>query len=149
MADLSDAFYIGGTKNGAMFGEALVIVNPELKEGFLFHMRQRGALFAKGRLLGVQFEELFKDGLYFDLARHANEMAQILKDGIAGAGYEFLSDSPSNQIFPILPNSLIKRLEETNFFYLWEPVDEQRSAIRLVTSWGTTEEEVKAFLNDL
>lgn len=133
LAALVDAFYIGGTKGGALMGEALVICNDALKADFRFHMKQKGALLAKGRILGLQFLELFRNDLYFDLAKHANKMASLLKNGIRSAGYEFLTHSPSNQIFPILPNWLIIKLQEKYSFYIWERVDENNSAIRLVT----------------
>ncbi|MTK12827.1 MAG: low specificity L-threonine aldolase [Clostridiaceae bacterium] len=146
---LVDAFYIGGTKNGALMGEAMVICNDSLKEDFRFHIKQKGALLAKGRLLGIQFLELFRDDLYFDLARHANKMADLLKNEISRAGYKFLIHSPSNQIFPILPDRLIEKLEENYSFYIWEKVDQNNSAIRLVTSWATKEENVQAFIKEL
>jgi threonine aldolase len=146
---LVDAFYIGGTKNGALIGEALVICKDSLKEDFRYHMKQKGALLAKGRLLGTQFLELFRDNLFFDLAEHANMMATILRDEISKANIPFLTHSPSNQIFPILPNALITELEKHYAFHIWEKVDTDHSAIRLVTSWATEEEEVAAFLKDL
>lgn len=146
---LVDAFYIGGTKNGALIGEALVICREELKADFRFHMKQKGALLAKGKLLGIQFLELFRDDLYFELAKHANAMAEILRKAIAGADYSFLVNSPSNQIFPILPNELIARLQEKYSFYIWEKIDADRAAIRLVTSWATNEKAVHAFVDDL
>jgi threonine aldolase len=146
---LVDAFYIGGTKNGALIGEALVICKDSLKEDFRYHMKQKGALLAKGRLLGTQFLELFRDNLFFDLAAHANKMATILRDEISKANISFLTHSPSNQIFPILPNALITELEKHYAFHIWEKVDTDHSAIRLVTSWATKEEEVAAFLEDL
>lgn len=146
---LVDAFYIGGTKNGAFIGEALVICKDSLKEDFRYHMKQKGALLAKGRLLGTQFLELFRDNLFFDLAAHANKMATILRDEISKANIPFLTNSPSNQIFPILPNALITELEKHYGFHIWEKVDTDHSAIRLVTSWATKEEEVTAFLEDL
>lgn len=146
---LVDAFYIGGTKNGAFIGEALVICKDSLKEDFRYHMKQKGALLAKGRLLGTQFLELFRDNLFFDLAAHANKMATILRDEISKANIPFLTHSPSNQIFPILPNALITELEKHYGFHIWEKVDTDHSAIRLVTSWATKEEEVTAFLEDL
>lgn len=145
----TDAFYIGGTKNGALMGEALVICRGSLKEDFRFMIKQKGALLAKGKLLGIQFLELFRDNLYFDLAKHANKMASMLKDEISKAGYSFLTHSPSNQIFPILPNKLIKELQEKYSFYVWEKVDDNNSAIRLVTSWATQEVKVQDFINDL
>jgi threonine aldolase len=149
IARLVDAFYIGGTKNGALIGEALVICNDLLKEDFRFLMKQKGALLAKGKLIGIQFHELFKDTLYFDLASHANAMANMLKNAISAKGYRFLTHSPTNQIFPILPNWLITRLEEKYSFYIWEKSDAENSAIRLVTSWATKEETVLEFIADL
>ncbi|WP_371373166.1 low specificity L-threonine aldolase [Sporomusa aerivorans] len=146
---LVDAFYIGGTKGGALLGEALVICSDWLKAEFRFHMKQKGALLAKGRILGIQFLELFRDNLYFDLAKHANEMAALLRREIALAGYRFLTDSPSNQIFPVLPDRLIAKLQEKYAFYVWEKVDDGHSAIRLVTSWATEKTAVVEFLNDL
>lgn len=149
ICSLVDAFYIGGTKNGALIGEALVIARDSLKEDFRFHIKQKGGLLAKGRLLGIQFQELFKDGLYFELAKHANAMADILRDGIINAGYSFLIDSSSNQIFPILPDSLIKKLGEKYSFYVWSKIDEASSSIRLVTSWATEEKAVLSFVEDM
>ncbi len=146
---LVDAFYIGGTKSGALMGEALVICNDSLKEDFRFYIKQKGGLLAKGRLLGIQFLELFKDNLYFDLARHANEMAGLLKNEINRAGYKFLIQSPSNQIFPIFSNKLIEKLQDKYSFSIWEKVDKDTSVIRLVTSWATKEDEVLAFIEDL
>ncbi|WP_407313929.1 threonine aldolase family protein [Desulfosporosinus sp. SB140] len=149
LVTLVDAFYIGGTKNGALLGEALVICRDSLKEDFRFHMKQKGALLAKGKLLGIQFLELFRDNLYFDLAKHANAMASLLRDEIIKAGFEFLVHSPSNQIFPILPDRLISELQKNYSFYVWSKVDMNNSAVRLVTSWATKEEAVLAFIEDL
>lgn len=146
---LVDAFYIGGTKNGALIGEALVICRESLKEDFRFHMKQKGALLAKGRLLGIQFLELFRDNLFFDLAMHANKMANRLRDELTKANFKFLTHSPSNQIFPILPNSLIEELQKKYSFYVWEKVAPDYSAIRLVTSWATKEEEIEAFIKEM
>jgi threonine aldolase len=146
---LVDMFYIGGTKNGALVGEAIVIVNPELRENFRFYLKQRGALLAKGRVLGAQFVELFKDDLFFELARHANSLAGKLSRGMGDCGYGFLTPSSTNQIFPILPNVVINRLKEKYGFYVWSKIDETNSAVRLVTSWATNEESVGEFLEDL
>jgi threonine aldolase len=143
---LVDAFYIGGTKNGALIGEALVICHDSLREDFRFHMKQKGALLAKGRLLGIQFLELFRDNLYFELAAHANNMANLLKAGISKEGFRFLTQSPSNQLFPILPNRLISELQKKYSFYVWEKIDDDSSAVRLVTSWATKEEAVTEFI---
>lgn len=149
LAKLTDIFYIGGTKNGTLIGEAIVIVNPTLKENFRYHLRQRGALLAKGRVVSLQFLELFKDNLYFDIARYANEMAQKLTNGIKECGYEFLVDSPTNQIFPILPNIIINKLQKEYGFHLWQTVDTEKSVIRLVTSWATPDSAVKEFIATL
>jgi len=146
---LVDAFYIGGTKNGALLGEALVICLDSLKEEFRFHLKQKGALLAKGRLLGIQFCELFRDDLFFELAQHANKMAAILRKECSEANFSFLSHSPSNQIFPIMPDSLIAELQKDYSFIVWEKIDSTHSAIRLVTSWATKEEEVRAFVEDM
>lgn len=149
LAQLTDAFYIGGTKNGALLGEALVINKSELKAEFRFHIKQKGALLAKGRLLGIQFYELFRDDLFFQLADHANAMARRLREEIAAQGYPFLTHCPSNQIFPILPNPIIRKLEEKYAFYVWAKGDDNTSAIRLVTSWATRAEAVEDFLQNL
>jgi threonine aldolase len=149
LAGLVDAFYIGGTKNGALLGEALVICRDSLKEDFRFYMKQKGAMLAKGKLLGIQFQELFQDSLYFDLAKHANEMANLLKAAITKAGFTFLAPSPTNQLFPILPNRLIEQLQDKYSFYVWTKVDADHSAIRLVTSWATKKAAVLAFIKDL
>ncbi|HWR40521.1 MAG TPA: aminotransferase class I/II-fold pyridoxal phosphate-dependent enzyme [Patescibacteria group bacterium] len=146
---LTDAFYVGGTKNGALLGEALVICRDTLKEDFRFHLKQKGALLAKGRLLGIQFQELFADDLYFDLARHANAMAELLRKGLLHNGYHFLTHSSTNQIFPILPNHLIEKLQKKYSFYIWSETDAEHSSIRLVTSWATKAAAVDAFINDL
>ncbi|MCM3766931.1 low specificity L-threonine aldolase [Neobacillus niacini] len=145
---LVDAFYIGGTKNGALIGEALVICNDSLKTDFRFHIKQKGGLLAKGRVLGIQFLELFRDNLFFELANHANKMAELLKTELANANVKFLTDSPTNQIFPILPNEVISGLQNSYAFHVWEKVDKDYSAIRLVTSWATKEEQVAAFIED-
>ncbi len=148
MRRLTDAFYIGGTKNGALLGEALVISNDALKEDFRYHIKQKGGMLAKGRVLGIQFEELFRDDLFFELAKHANAMAQLIVRELKKGGCEFLTDSPSNQIFPILSNDLIAKLQKNWAFYVWQKLDEKRSAIRLVTSWATKEEVVREFLKE-
>ncbi|WP_042463127.1 threonine aldolase family protein [Neobacillus dielmonensis] len=147
--ELVDAYYIGGTKNGALIGEALVICRDSLKEDFRFHMKQKGALLAKGRLLGIQFLELFRDNLFFELAQHANNMAKRISEELKQANIKFLTHSPSNQIFPILPNGVINELQKNYAFILWEKVDQDHSAIRIVTSWATKEEAVDTFLGDI
>ena len=146
IAKLCDAFYIGGTKNGALFGEALVICREGLKKEFRYLMKQRGAIMAKGRLMGVQFKRLFEDGLYLELAAHANKTASALQQGILDAGYDMLFHSPTNQIFPVLPASLVEALEDRYQFYRWETLEDGRVVIRLVCSWTTSEEAVKGFI---
>ncbi len=142
----SDAFYIGGTKCGAMFGEALVIVNPDLQEDIRWLVKQRGGMIAKGRLLGVQFEALLKDDLYAELGAHANRLAKKLADGIAAKGYEFVIPPQTNMLFPLFPKELVKELAKNVMFEGWPYQTETHEAIRLVTSWGSTEEEIDAFL---
>lgn len=146
---LVDMFYIGGTKNGALLGEAMVIVNPKLKEDFRFYLKQHGALLAKGRVLGAQFVELFRDDLFFQLAAHANSLAQKLSKGISDCGYEFLVYSSTNQIFPILPDAVIDHLKDMYGFYVWSKFGEKSSSVRFVTSWQTSEEAIDEFLGDL
>lgn len=148
LAKLTDAFYIGATKNGGLLGEALIINKPELQLDFRYHIKQKGGLLAKGRLIGLQFLELFRDTLYFDLGRHANQMADILREGIKEAGYDFLTHAPSNQIFPILPEKIVEALESDYGFYRWETT-ETGIAIRLITSWATQEKDIQAFLKRL
>jgi threonine aldolase len=152
LADLSaltDIFYIGGTKNGALIGEAIVINNESLKKDFNFHLKQRGALLSKGRLLGIQFLILFEKDLYYDLALHANKMAMKIATAIQSKGFAFIGEPVSNQLFPVLPNVLIKQLEEKYEFYIWEKTDSQNSSVRLVTSWATAEEKVDEFIENI
>jgi len=149
ISSMVDAFYIGGTKNAALLGEAIVINNPELKKMFRYNMKQKGALIAKGRIIGIQFEQLFTDGLYYKLAKHANEMALKLAVGIKEKGYEFFSEPESNQLFPIFPTDLIEKLEEKFGFYVWAKHNETSSIVRLVCSWATKEEAVDEFLKSI
>lgn len=146
---LVDAFYIGGTKNGALLGEALVICRDQLKGDFRYHMKQKGALLAKGRLLGIQFQELFRDGLFYELAGHGNKMAGLIRNTLETENIRFLTHSPSNQLFPILPNKLIAELQKKYAFLIWEKVDEHSSSVRFVTSWATKEEAVKELIEDI
>ena len=148
VAALTDAFTIGGTKNGALFGEALVLKGNH--PHFRWHMKQRGAMLAKGRLLGIQFQALLADNLYFDLARHANDLAFRLRDGVAALGYPFPVTSPSNQQFPVVPNAVMDKLRSMGYeFEVERPVDETHTCIRFVTSWATPQEAVERFLEDL
>lgn len=149
LARYTDAFYIGGTKNGALIGEAIVINTPSLQEYFVYNLKMRGALLAKGRLLGIQFKELFKGHTYLSIGTYMNELAGKLSAGIREAGYEFLVESKTNQLFPILPRRVIAQLEQKYAFYVWQPIDSERAAIRLVTSWNTSVDSVAAFVADL
>ncbi len=149
MANFTDIFYIGGTKNGALLGEAIVINNLKLNEDFRYHIKQKGGMLAKGRLIGIQFSELFRDELFFEMGKHANKMAEKLANAISAKGHKFLTEPSSNQIFPILPNSIIEKLQQDFEFYIWLKTDEKNSAIRLVTSWATTKESVTNFINQL
>jgi threonine aldolase len=149
LAKLTDVFTIGGTKNGALIAEAIVLNNLMIAEDFNFHIKQRGGLLAKGRLLGIQFLELFKDDLYFDLAKHANRMAEKISEAFVAHGFELLDKTQTNQIFLILPNDLIAKLEHHFSFYVWRKHDEQHSVVRLVTSWATDEIMVDNLINTL
>lgn len=149
IANLTDAFYIGGTKNGALFGEALVIINDELKKDFRYMIKHHGGMFAKGRILGLQFLELLKDNLFFELAEHADKMSMKLKEGMLEKGYKFAFDSYTNMQFPIMTNEEIARLERNFRFEFIETAGEGKSVIRLVTSWATTKEGVEEFLESL
>ncbi|MGL5066579.1 MAG: threonine aldolase family protein [Sarcina sp.] len=148
LAHLSDAFYIGATKNGALLGEALIINNKTLSRDFRYYIKQRGALLAKGRVIGIQFVELFKNELFFELGKHANDRAMQLKRGLVELGVEFLTDSPTNQIFPIISNENLEILKANYDYTFWSKVDESRSCIRLCTSWATREDMVNEFLSD-
>ncbi|MBM7419944.1 MULTISPECIES: threonine aldolase family protein [Chryseobacterium] len=146
IAELTDIFYLGGTKNGALLGEVIIITEKDLRPDFAFNIKQKGALLAKGRLLGIQFLELMKDDLYFDLARNANQQAMKIKKALSERGVQFLSDTSTNQIFPILSNKIIEVLSEKFEFYIWKKIDENLSAIRLITSWNTQNEPVEEFI---
>jgi len=137
LAGLCDAFYIGGTKIGALFGEALVLCNDTIKKDFRYIIKQKGGMLAKGRLLGVQFTELFKDGLYFEMAGHANKMAMLIKEAFKRNGYSFLVESFTNQQFPIIPDSMLLKLKEKFEYSFWVKVSEKASAVRFCTSWAT------------
>ncbi len=147
IARLSDVFYIGGTKCGALFGEAVVTRRRELLPRFMSVMKLHGALLAKGRLLGVQFLTLFTDDLYFQIGEHADRLAGILKDGFKSKGYRMYIDSPTNQQFFVLPNEVIDRLSDSVGFELWGPRGEEESVVRFVTDWSTTEEDVAELIS--
>ena len=143
IARLADVFYIGGTKVGTLFGEAVVVTNDALLKHLFPLVKQHGALLAKGRLLGLQFGALFRDGLYERIGHHAVALAMRLQEAFKRAGYEVVVDSPTNQQFFRLPNAVIDRLRESVSFEYWGPRGESSSTVRFVTSWSTTDEDVE------
>ena len=147
IARLCDVFYIGGTKVGALFGEAVVAPHTERLPHFFPLIKQHGALLAKGRLLGIQFETLFTDGLYLEMGKHAVRLAQKLKQGFVQKGYKLHMDSPTNQQFVCLPNADIDRLSAHATFELWGPRGEEETVVRFVTSWATREADVDALID--
>lgn len=152
MADIAantDVFYIGGTKVGALFGEAVVITNEELKTDFRYNIKQHGGMLAKGRLLGIQFEALFEDNRYFEIAAHAARLAERIKDELTAQNIKFLLDSPTNQQFPILPDSVLAQLNTKYAFEFQGKADENHSIVRICTSWATKEEYVDLLLSDI
>lgn len=149
IAKLTDVYYLGGTKNGALIGEAIVINNEKLQDEFGFHLKQKGAMLAKGRLLGMQFQELLKNDLYWELARHANLQAKKIKNAFVEIGAEFLAETDTNQIFPILENYKIEKLSEKFDFYVWRKVNKEKSAIRIITSWATYNAVVENFCDEI
>lgn len=149
LARLCDVFYIGGTKVGALFGEAVVITNAGLKEDFRYLIKQHGGMLAKGRLLGVQFDALMEDDLYFKIAARADRLADKLRDKMVSLGVKFLVESTTNQLFPILPDAVLAKLDEKYVYCEQERVDAQNRAVRFCTSWATKEENVDALCADL
>ncbi len=145
IAKLCDVFYIGGTKAGALCGEAVVFTHQNAPSHFMNRMKKRGALMAKGRLLGAQFEALFTDGLYFEIGCHAIDMAEKLKEAFREKGYAFHIDSPTNQLFVILDKETLERLRKNVGMTVWEWLDENRVAVRVATTWSTTEEDISYF----
>lgn len=149
IAALCDAFYIGGTKVGALCGEAVVFPRHGAPERFITHVKQHGAMVAKGRLMGVQFDALFTDDLYFEISRHAVEMAEKMKAGFAARGYRFFLDSPTNQQFVLLPLPEMERLRSRVRFSYWGPYDAEHAVVRFATSWATTEENIDQLMKIL
>ena len=149
LTDLCDVFYIGGTKVGALFGEAVVIAAPAVQEDFRYLIKQHGGMLAKGRLLGLQFDTLFSDGLYFDLGRHANAMADRIRDTLNELQIPMLVPGCTNQLFPILPDSVLKELGEKFTFSEQERIDENHRAVRFCTSWASKRENVDALCDEL
>ncbi|MBS5335120.1 MAG: threonine aldolase [Clostridiales bacterium] len=152
IASMCDAFYIGGTKIGALFGEALIIMNENINDHFRYMIKRAGVLLAKGRLIAVQLKALLEGGensLYYQLSKHENRLAIKLAQGIEDKGYKLWLPHQTNQVFVILPNEKIAELEKDFFFYTWTPFDENSSVIRLVIGWGSTDEDVEAILSAL
>ena len=146
IAEYCDVFYIGGTKVGALCGEAVVFTRKNTPPHFMTLIKQHGALLAKGRLLGIQFDTLFTDDLYLENGRHAVRMAGMLRRAFAEKGYSFYLDTPTNQLFIILENTRMKKLEEQIVFDFWEKYDEDHTVVRFATSWATDEEDVKKLI---
>lgn len=149
LADLCDVFYIGGTKVGALFGEAVVITDPALTRDFRYIIKQKGGMLAKGRLLGIQFDTLLEDGLYFEIAAEADRLAMKLRRALEEKGYSMLVDSYTNQQFPILSNEKAAQLSEKYAFSDWGKVDKDHRAVRFCTSWATKEEQVDELIDAL
>ena len=143
LARLCDVFYIGGTKVGALCGEAVVFTNENTPKFFTTFIKQHGALLAKGRLLGIQFDVLFTDNLYFEISRHAIECAQKMKAIFRRKGYAFFMETPTNQQFILLENGKMKELAEKVRFCFWEKVGETHTAVRFATSWSTSEKDLE------
>lgn len=143
LAKLCDVFYIGGTKVGALCGEAIVFTHNNVPKGFITQTKQHGALLAKGRLLGIQFDALFTDNLYLEISRHAIRMAEKLKALFLEKGYRLYLDSPTNQQFVILENEKMEELKTYVAFSFWEAYDENHTVVRFATSWSTKEEEIQ------
>ena len=144
IARLTDVFYVGGTKVGALCGEALVFTKNNMPPHFVTLVKRQGALTAKGRLLGIQFDTLFTDDLYFDISAHAIDMAMKLREMLVAKGYALFIDSPTNQQFVILSNDKVEYLKDKVFFSIWEPYDEDHTVVRFATSWATTKEQIDA-----
>lgn len=148
-ARLCDVFYIGGTKVGALFGEAVVISNPAIAEDFRYLMKQHGGMLAKGWLLGLQFKTLFENDLYFTISAHANRMADKIRERLRDLGYPLYVAGTTNQIFAVLPNTLLKKLDDKFTYAVWEYVDAEHTTVRFCTSWSTKEENVAALCASL
>ena len=144
IAELCDVFYIGGTKVGALCGEAVVFTKNNCPKHFMTGVKQHGALLAKGRLMGVQFDTLFTNGLYFEISKNAIDTAELLKDVLKKKGYKFFLDSPTNQQFVVLENKKMDELSKSVNFGFWEKYDENHTVVRFATSWATTKEDIAA-----
>lgn len=144
-----DVFYIGGTKVGALFGEAVVITNPVIQKDFRYSIKQHGGMLAKGRLLGIQFETLFTNNLYYSISKHAIDCAMQVKEAFVKKGYSFLYESSTNQQFPIISTADMEKLSSKYTFSTWAKYDDSHYVVRFCTSWATKEENVKALCDDI
>ena len=149
LARLCDVFYIGGTKQGLLFGEALVITNDAIKKDFRYMIKQKGGMLAKGRLLGVQFEAAFEDGLYMKMAKHASELADQLRAVFYEKKVKFLVENDTNQLFPILRDEVLDKLSEKYCYEYQKRIDQTHSAVRFCTSWATQKESVDMLCQDI
>ena len=149
LARLCDVFYLGGTKAGLLFGEAVVITNPALNRDFRYLIKQHGGMLAKGRLLGVQFEAFLTDHLFEEIGRQEVDQAMRLREAFLAKGWDLFVDSASNQQFPILPNGAVAVLRHKYSFEVWEKVDQAHTAVRFCTSWSTTDQDVDALIADI
>lgn len=149
IAQCCDVFYIGGTKVGALCGEAVIFTKNNAPKHFGTVIKQHGALLAKGRLLGIQFDTLFTDGLYFEISKHAIRMAELLKTAFEEKGYKFYLESPTNQLFIILENQKMKELAQKAAFSFWEKADDNHTIVRFATSWATKEADIKELMKIL
>ena len=149
IARYCDAFYIGGTKVGALFGEAVVFTKKNMPKFFMTMVKQQGALLAKGWLLGLQFDTLFTNNLYYEISKNAIDMAELLKEGFRKKGYKFFIDSPTNQQFIIMENEVMERLRSKVAFSFWEKYDENHTIVRFATSWATKREDVEKVISFL
>ena len=149
LARLCEVFYLGGTKAGALMGEAVVITRDELKRDFRYLIKQHGGMLAKGRLLGVQFEAMLEDGLYEEIGRKAVAQALRLRKAFEDKGFPMLFDSPTNQQFPILPDEALAKLNEKYSSCFWAKLDEEHTAVRFCTGWSTRDEDIQALIDDI
>ena len=149
LAEVADAFYIGGTKVGALFGEAMVILHPALKKDFRYILKQRGGMLAKGRLLGIQFECLLEDDTYLNISKHAVDLAQQIREAGLNKGWKLYSASPTNQQFFVVPDAQLQILNQKYSYDIWEKLPDGHTAIRFCTSWATSQEQVQALVADI
>lgn len=149
IARLCDVFYIGGTKMGALFGEAVVFSNPSIREDFRYMIKQHGGMLAKGRLLGIQFAALFEDGLYFEIGAYADRLADQIRETLSRLECPMMVDGVTNQLFPILPDGVLKELKKNFAFVTMDKIDEAHHAVRFCTSWATRQENVDLLCSEL